>query len=462
MPGGGELVNKRILRWLTIVLPVGFTLILLVITDLLFEERASLPQLFFALALVAVGTSIFSTWVFRAIDMREAEIARRANQLEALNAASQALTTELELATVLQKVVDLSRGLVTARYGALGVLNESGQQFEQFISSGISHEVRHQIGAPPTGKGVFSVLIEDAEPLRLKDIASHPRAIGFPRHHPEMKSLMGLPIVSKGIVIGDLYLADKVTEIGKDGEILAVGDFLPEDEQVLGMFALQAAIAIENAKLYRQVQQLAVLQERERFGMDLHDGIIQSIYAVGLMLEDVQRRTESEPAIAKEKISVAIKSLNQVIGDLRNYILNLRPHHFQGRDLVQGVQELARALRANTFMSVEVQSTSPVADQLTPEQTVEILHITQEALANVHKHSRASRVDISVEILDERVLQLIIEDNGVSIDRNRLKGASGNGLRNMRERAKGLNGEIEISPIKESGTRIVLRVPVKR
>lgn len=462
MAGGEPLVNKRLLRWLTIVLPVGFTLLLLVITDLLFEERASLPQLFFALVLVAVGTSIFSAWVFRAIDLREAEIARRASQLEALNAASQVLTTELELGTVLQKVVDLSRGLVAAKYGALGVLDESGQQFEQFITSGIPVEHRQRIGAPPTGKGVFSVLIDDAEPLRVDEISAHPRAIGFPSHHPEMKSLMGVPIISKGVVIGDLYLADKILAADEAGAPLHIGDFTLEDEQVLGMFALQAAIAIENAKLYRQVQQLAVLQERERFGMDLHDGIIQSIYAVGLMLEDVQRRAENEPGAAKDKIGVAIKSLNQVIGDLRNYILNLRPHHFQGRDVVQGVQELARALRANTFMSVDVYAEEDVAARLGPERTVEVLHIAQEALANIHKHSRASRVEVSMDILDNRVLQMVIEDNGVSIDRKRLQGGAGHGLRNMRERARGLDGEIEIGPLKEGGTRVVLRIPVTR
>lgn len=457
------MINKRLLRWLTIILPVGFTLILLVITELLFAERASLLQLFFALALVAIGTSIFSAWVFHIIDLREAEIARRASQLEALYTASQALTTELDLATVLQRVVDLSRELVTARYGALGVLDESGKEFEQFITSGIDSNQWHEIGDPPRGHGVFSVLIEDGLALRIEDISAHPRAMGFPRNHPPMKSLIGVPIVSKGVVIGDLYLADKlsVPQAGR-GAQNNDSEFSAEDQQVLEMFALQAAIAIENAKLYRQVQQLAVLQERERFGMDLHDGIIQSIYAVGLMLEDVQRRVESDPGMVREKIGTTIQSLNAVIGDLRNYILNLRPHHFQGRDVVQGVYELARALRANTFINVAVQANGVKPECVTPEQTVEILHITQEALTNVHKHSRASEVEISIEMLNDRVLQLAIEDNGISITRERLRGGQGHGLRNMRERTKALDGEIEIGPVPDGGTRIVVRIPISR
>ena len=160
---------------------------------------------------------------------------------------------------------------------------------------------------------------------------------GFPEHHPEMRSLLGVPIKTKGKVIGDLYLVEKLDSNHPDsGKIIR---FTEEDKQILEMFATQAAIAIENARLYRQVQQLAILEERQRFGMDLHDGVIQSIYAVGLMLEDIQRRIHTEPDVAKEGIFNSIKSLNTAMSDIRNYILDLRPQHFQGRDIVQGMED---------------------------------------------------------------------------------------------------------------------------
>ena len=226
------------------------------------------------------------------------------------------------------------------------------------------------------------------------------------------------------------------------------------------LFATQSAIAIENARLYRQVQQLAVLEERQRFGMDLHDGVIQSIYAVGLMLESIEHQVDTRPEIAKQGIEDAITSLNTAIRDIRNYILDLRPQHFQGRNIVQGVEELARALRANTFMDVYVEITDVDSDAIGPEQTVEVLHIAQEALQNVQKHAQASEVSIALRTLNGS-LMLDIIDNGVSITPPDLQRSVGNGLVNMQERAASLDGEIVIGPKLEGGTEVRLTIPLE-
>jgi signal transduction histidine kinase len=367
------------------------------------------------------------------------------------------LITELDLGLVLQKVVDLSRDLVSSRYGALGVLNQEGTAFEQFITSGMTDEERKEIGKPPEGKGILKLLIERGDSLIIDDVPSYRGAYGFPEHHPVMRSLLGVPIKTKGKVIGNLYLTEKVDPY--DHNSTEIIPFTQEDRQILEMFATQAAIAIENARLYRQVQQLAILEERQRFGMDLHDGVIQSIYAVGLMLEDIQRRVADEPDTAKEGISNAIRSLNTAISDMRNYILDLRPQHFQGRDIVQGVEELSRALRANTFMTVSVDVNNVNPSRFSPEQTVEILHIAQEALSNVQKHARASEVDILLNF-DGKDLFLEILDNGVSIEPKDLQRSRGNGLRNMQDRASSLNGDIQVTPRVEGGTVVRLVVPI--
>ena len=451
-------MDKRTLRWLTIVVPVGFWIGILALRYTVFNEPVSIPEIVVTVALFVLSATMFSNWVFRFIDQREEEIHRRANQFEALNSALLALATELELGVVLQKVVDLSRELVKARFGALGVLDYEGAQFEQFITSGIADEDRSRIGEPPKGHGLFSILVKEGKPVRVDDISSHHRAEGFPPHHPSMQSMLGVPIVSKGVVIGDIYLTDKI--IAGDEITGEYGPFTDEDQQLLEMFANQAAIAIENARLYRQVQELAILQERERFGMDLHDGIIQSIYAVGLMLENTQRRIPKEPKESQKQITRAIHALNDVINDLRNYILDLRPQRFQGRNLLEGLQELARALRANTFMTVNVDFDGVSPELLRPEQTVEILHIAQEALNNVRKHARATDVDIRV-LWDEGELMLLVEDNGASINTKEILWPTGDGLRNMRERAAALDGEILIGPRDKGGTRVALKVPVK-
>lgn len=452
-------MSKQALRWLTVIIPVGFIFLLIYLENSIWQDELRWLKYLLILALLLIGTASFSNWVFRLIDRREEEIRRRVSQLEALNMAATTLITELDLGLVLQKVVDLSRDLVSSRFGALGVLNQDGTAFEQFITSGISDEDRKMIGRPPEGKGIFKLLIKDGESLIVDNISSFHAHAGFPENHPRMSTLLGVPIKTKGKVIGDLYLVEKLDPFDPDEEEII--PFTEDDKHILEMFATQAAIAIENARLYRQVQQLAVLEERQRFGMDLHDGVIQSIYAVGLMLEDIQRRIENDPDIAREGISGAIRSLNTAISDIRNYILDLRPQHFQGRDIIQGMEEISRALRANTFMAVSMDVKNVDPAQFTPEQTVEILHIAQEAVSNIQKHAHASSVDITLSY-NGRDLALEIIDDGVSIGPKDLQRSRGNGLRNMQDRAAALMGDIQVTPRIEGGTMVKLVVPIKK
>ena len=150
------------------------------------------------------------------------------------------------------------------------------------------------------GKGLLGLVLLQGQTLRVDRVADDPRSAGFPPHHPVMTSLIGLPIVYEGRSVGDLYLADK-----SGGQ-----PFTREDEEMLRTFAAHAAIAIENARLYRQVQNLAVLEERDRIGMDLHDGVIQSLYATGLTLENCLEDLEQDPAQVQPQIQKAIHDLN--------------------------------------------------------------------------------------------------------------------------------------------------------
>ncbi len=448
-------MSTRTLKRLAIVLPVLFWIVLLFIRFVIFSNPAMLGADLLSVLLVALGTFVFSFWVFNIIESREREIQSRNQQLEALRTAALALTTELDLKEVLENVVHLSRGLTGARYGALGVLDENGKYIAQFITSGITPEERARIGEPPHGHGLLGLIIKEGKSLRITSIASHPASVGFPANHPPMHTLLGVPLASKGKIIGDLYMTDKIeTRDGEDDEVVP---FTEEDQRILEMFAVQAAIAVENAQLYRQTQQLSILQERERFGMDLHDGIIQSIYATGLLLEDIKPRIASEPHEAERRITQSVHSLNDVMRDLRNYILGLRPERFQGRDLLTGLNELARELRANTFLQVEVETFGDYG-ALSPEQIMEILHIAQEALANIRKHARATAVNIHVS-RDEQEFSLVVEDNGAGFDSVEVEKGKGHGLPNMRERARSLGGSLEIAPRPGSGTQITLTVP---
>lgn len=448
-------LSTRVLRVLAIVVPILFWGVVLLARSVLFQEHRVFGGDIFALIAIGIGATMFSLWVFRIIDLQELETRKHTQQLALLHDATVALTTELDLNVVLQKVVDLARELANARYGALGVLALDGKTIEQFMTSGLTPEARARLGEPPRGHGLLGVLIAEGTALRVPNIRADERSVGFPEHHPVMTSLLGVPIRFKGRVIGDLYMSDKLDVEGR------VTEFSLQDQQVLEMFATQAAIAIENAQLYRQKQQLAVLQERERFGMDLHDGIIQSIYAIGLSLEDAETRIAVKAPDAAARLHHAILGLNDVIRDIRNYILDLRPQRFQGRDLKRGVEELTRDLRANTFLEVTVTADNVEPNLLTPEQTVAILHVAQEALSNVRKHARASAVEVDL-IRDADAVVVMIEDNGIGLENGRRDGLGGNGLPNMKERARAAGGELTIEPGETTGTRVVLRIPVKK
>jgi len=177
------------------------------------------------------------------------------SRLRALIDAGMAVTSELALNGLLQQLVETAAGLTGARYAALGVIDAGGSKLERFCTYGIDAETHAAIGDPPTGRGILGVLIHDAKPLRLHDLTADPRAVGFPPGHPPMRSFLGVPVLLRGTAYGNLYLTEKV-----DG-----GDFTAQDEELVALLAGQAAVAIENARLYeaatRWSQQLESLNE---------------------------------------------------------------------------------------------------------------------------------------------------------------------------------------------------------
>ena len=166
-----------------------------------------------------------------------------------------AVTSELSLDGVLQRILETAAELTSARYAALGVIDRSGTALERFLTTGIDPATRERIGDLPHGRGILGVLIRDAEPLRLHDLTADPRAVGFPPHHPLMQGFLGVPILLRGVAYGNLYLTEK-----ESGE-----DFSAEDEEIVTLLAAQAAVAIENARLYesatRWLAQLESLTE---------------------------------------------------------------------------------------------------------------------------------------------------------------------------------------------------------
>jgi signal transduction histidine kinase len=368
--------------------------------------------------------------------------------LYALDRATRAIAGELDLDRVLQLIVDSVRELVGTKYAALGIVDASGH-IERFITSGISTELRAQIGPLPEGHGLLGTIIRDGVTLRIPDIAKHPDSFGFPPHHPPMHSLLGLPIRVGGATVGDFYLTEK----------LGAAEFSDDDEELVEMFTLHAGLAIQNARLHQDLQQLAVVDERLRISRDLHDGIIQSIYAVSLSLEEVPELIDASASEAIDRIDRAIDRLHLTIGDIRTFIVGLGPEAGAGLRLT--LETLARELLAGstTELSIDLSGATSLDERLTPEAAHELVQVAREALSNVARHSGAGRAKLALLVHGDTA-ELRIEDNGSGFDPGQRFGTGHFGLANLRGRAAAVGGTLTIESQAGKGTRIIVRLPI--
>jgi signal transduction histidine kinase len=536
---------------------------------------------------------------------------KRRDRKDALLEAGLNLASELSLPTVLQRIVDLAAEVTDARYGALGVMGDGGE-LEELITAGISARQRHKIGALPRGRGVLGVLIKKPRPIRIRNLADHPRSVGFPPNHPPMHSFLGAPVLAMGSVFGNIYLAEKwsgrefsaedeeslvvlatqagmaianaslyeetrlrerwldaLREItndilsGVDAEsilgdiaeharelstadlstIVTVGPTpghlvvaaasgaraselqgqrMPADGSISGgvmrtgkpliledvssdprahqptvrlgrngpaifvplrvrgnatgtlmianlkggrrfdgrtlryveAFADQASMAIEYGRAQADLRRLGLMEERERIAKELHDGVIQSLFAVGMRLQGTALLTGSPETATR--IEGTVGELDRVITDLRNYIFGLRPGILADRRLDQALRELGEEIQSRSPARVEVEVDAEVAASVS-SRSHHIVQLTREALSNVARHAQATH---SVVRLARRgtTAVLTIEDDGVGFD---VRGDSaGNGLRNMRERASAMGGTLRVTSRTGKGTKLRLTLLV--
>lgn len=368
-------------------------------------------------------------------------------RLIALHEASLELVKDVSLDYLLERIVKVAREQADARYAALGILDEEGK-LTKFITVGMADDEIKRIDHPPVGKGLIGELMNTEVPLRVPVIQDHPHSSGFPAHHPLMVSFLGVPIRALNRQLGQIYLTEKI----------GAPAFTEEDERIIQMLAAYAAAAIQNARLHENTHRLAVLEERERIGMDLHDGIIQSIYGVGLSLENALHSLEEDPQDAKLRVQHSIESLNQAIRDLRVYILDLRPHQMGSEGLMSGLNRLVNEFRANTLADVQLRVPDSELQELSSARAMSLFHICQEALANIAKHARAKQVDISIWCTEERVL-MEIHDNGKGFEMETMNATIGHGLANMQTRARAIGGDVDISSVIGEGTTVLAWIP---
>jgi nitrate/nitrite-specific signal transduction histidine kinase len=368
-----------------------------------------------------------------------------AAKLQRLVAAILMIEADVELPELLRHLVEEATELVAARFGALGVLNEARTALDQFVTVGLSDEEERLIGARPTGRGVLGLLITDPAALRLDDLRSHPDSYGYPAHHPPMDSFLGVPVRVRGEVYGNLYLTDK----------LNADTFSEEDEFMVGALALAAGVAIENTRLNATVSLLRMLEDRDRIARDLHDQVIQRIFAVGISLQGATRI--GGPSEIVDRVNQAVDDLDSTMDDIRTAIFDLEDG-LGDRGLRRSVLDLATQMTSLFGFRPQVSFHGPVEAGVSQRMADHALAVLREALTNVSKHAHATQVLVGVTLGEE--LRIEVTDNGVGAA-VREGGAigGGRGLRNLRSRAERLGGSLEVTDSGGAGTHLVWRVP---
>jgi signal transduction histidine kinase len=547
--------------------------------------------------------------LLREVQERLTEIVATRDRMHGLLDAVLAVGEGLELDTILRRIVQSAVDLVDARYGALGVL-APGDGISRFLHVGLDEETRARMGPLPEGKGLLGQLIVDPQPLRLPDLAAHESAVGFPPHHPPMRSFIGVPVRVRDAMFGNLYLTEKkgggeftradevvvealaaaagiavqnadlfeqtrlrqrwleaAAEIraellsgageadalqliaqrsleltGSDATVIVLrpdradGDFvvrgrsgiegpgalsehldaadpllrdvveglaavlavtptgalagapdeppvygptlavplqsqeavigvlitfrrvdgpgyLPSEVPLLRSFAEQAVLALQLEERNRAQRQLDVFADRDRIARDLHDHVIQRLFATGLQLQSTLRQT-TDPTV-QQRIGQAVEELDNTVREIRTAIFDL--HTADGGDetsLRRRILDTAREASAGSGVSPTVR-TSGAVDTLVPAAIgAHAVAVIREGISNAVRHGQAASVTVTVEAGPELVVEVV--DDGIGID----PAAAHSGLRNLQDRAAESGGDLAVAALPGRGTRLTWRVPL--
>lgn len=363
-------------------------------------------------------------------------------QLNQISSAVMYATEGVDLDEVLQRIAEVSRNLIQCKYAALGI-PDSHSGLAHFKVAGISDEAKSLIEHLPIGTGLIRAPMRERQVIRLEHMQDDERSAGFPAHHPHMTSLLGVPIQMGDQLFGVLYMCDK-----NNGE-----PFNDNDQQLIETLAGYAALTITSAMSNEQQSRTKVLEERERIGMELHDGIIQSLYALGMQL-DLLRRTNEVNA---NQLTPIIGGIDTVISDIRRYIMQLRTDNKQV-SVKACLREMAHKLHLSN--NLDIQINAPDEFPPFPPATFQgVCLIINEAFSNAVRHSEATRIIVSAEITNIE-FRVQIQDNGHGFDLSS-NNSSGLGLNNMHKRALFYGGKVDVSSVRGEGTTININVPIR-
>ncbi|WP_406214914.1 GAF domain-containing sensor histidine kinase [Streptomyces canus] len=382
--------------------------------------------------------------------------------LAAVSSALLAMSRHLEVRDVLKTIVASARELLDAQYAALGVPDDHGG-FAQFVVDGVSDAQWKAIGPLPRQHGILAAMLHEATPERLADVRKDPRFEGWPSAHPDLIDFLGLPIRDGDEVIGALFLANKLRPVGghpphppcpkPEGSC----GFTEEDEELLGILAQHAAIALTNARLYERSRELTITEERSRLAHELHDAVSQKLFSLRLTAQAAAALVDRDPTRAKDEMQQVATLAAEATDELRAAVVELRPAALDEDGLTATlrthVQVLDRAHTARVTFAARSFRALPAA------QEEAMLRVAQEALHNALRHSGAAHVDVTVDRRGGGAV-LRVTDDGSGFDPKSIRRAGRHlGLVSMRDRTSGVGGTLTVESAPGKGSTIEMEVP---
>jgi signal transduction histidine kinase len=407
---------------------------------------------------------LMGLWVAHELARQRTEQAlrRKDRSLERLLEASKRMHTDLSLDRVLRHVTDSAIQLLGCRYAALGVLNPEGKGLSEFESSGMSPEVRRHITSLPVGKGLLGLVIEEPRPHRVPEVLKHPKSVGFPEHHPEMKSFLGVPILGADGPIGNLYCTDKLT----------ADEFSAEDEEIAQGLAAEAAIAIENARLVTKLRTLQVTRNRF-YAMVNHElrNALTGVYGWAELLLRKSGEDPPRPVVETfESAEYALELLNDLLDLSRFDASRIEPEVIEA-DAFEIVQEAVATVQPSARdagVEIEIVGHRHMPCRTDPKRVRQIII---NLLRNAVRHSGDDSVTVEMDGGDSQLVFAVVDQGeGISPEQqeiifdafaradSKVGGGTGLGLTLSRRLAVMLGGNITVKSKLDQGARFTVTI----
>ena len=373
-----------------------------------------------------------------------------AGPVEVLSSLSEmAITSEIlagsaDLNEILQRLAQRAREVTGADYAAISTFDDEGV-LTRFIYTGIDEEAARRLGDPPKGRGLLGELARCERPLRLAHLTDHAASSGWPAGHPDMDSFLGVPIRAGGRTIGSLYMTRMRGE----------APFTEADEAAAAVLSLQAAVSLASGLARERTSRLFLLEERARIAHDLHDGTIQTLYAMGLECDSLANRSDF-PEEVRESMASVVTRLNELIGDIRGYITMLEAATTSAEpELTRDLAFIIRQIVPPSIATV-VNISAAALQMFSLRETEDLLYIAREALSNAMRHGAPSKIAVDLRQSADATV-LTIQDNGVGFDQATVR--KGLGSVTMRTRADRLAADLTVIGIPGMATTVRVSIP---